>query len=144
MSGLHLTAAPHRVQQPLGLQPGPQPRLRHPALHPEGGGAGGWAGGGEAGGGLVAAKVGAWSRVTCAVLCSNQSSLTTFNTAGECTHATPHDDTFTLPLSFLYRVFALLIFPTVPIPQGPGTRRSRVGMETITCGWGAAAAAVGM
>ena len=54
------------------------------------------------------------------------------------THATPHDDTFTLPLSFLYRVFALLIFPTVPIPQGPGTRRSRVGMETITCGWGAA------
>ena len=52
MLGLHLTAAPHRVQQPLGLQPGPQPRLRLPALHREGGGAGG----GAAGGGLVAAS----------------------------------------------------------------------------------------
>ena len=144
MSGLHLTAAPHRVQQPLGLQPGPQPRLRHPALHRERGGAGGGAGGGEAGGGLVAAS---GCVVTCVVCSAVQLPVIT-NHIQHCrgmhTHATPHDDTFTLPLSFLYRVFALLIFPTVPIPQGPGTRRSRVGMETITCGWGAAAAAVGM
>ena len=67
MLGLHLTAAPHRVQQPLGLQPGPQPRLRLPALHREGGGAGGGAGGGEAGGGLVAAS---GCVVTCVVCCA--------------------------------------------------------------------------
>ena len=63
MLGLHLTAAPHRVQQPLGLQPGPQPRIRLPALHREGGGAGG----GEAGGGLVAAS---GCVVTCDVCCA--------------------------------------------------------------------------